>query len=229
MQTQFCLRLNESINEIDGVLAACLTCVDNAQPYLVVRETGENHENPHFHLAGTLKGGKTIQGFRTMLNRLGIKGNEAYSLKAGNAEKMDSHFTYLCKGESVDAQPDIVDRSPDFNDTIVAQRHEIYWQVNAELPKKKRKVESVSAADAIIRICFDTMNHNGGQKLLEDDIIDIAVDWVHKNRKTLNDFYLRALINYVAYSVNKGPQETDDPWDSNRMTQLRNKLKYQTF
>jgi hypothetical protein len=229
MQTAFCLRLNESVDEIESALAIVLGNMDKGQPYLVVRETGENDQNPHFHFAGHLADGHTIQSLRTRLNRLGIKGNEAYSLKKGDANKMDTHFTYLCKGASVEAQPEIIARSPYFEDVVVQDRHETFWQVNAQLPKKKRKTESVSAADAISRICFDTMNHNGGQKLLEDDIIDIAVDWVHKNRKTLNDFYLRSLINHVCYTVNKGSQETGDGWDSNRMTQLRNKLKYQTF
>lgn len=229
MQTHFVLRLNESIDEIESALAVCLGNMDKAQPYLVVRETGENDENPHFHFSGTLSNGQSIQSFRTRLNRLGIKGNEAYSLKKGDAQKMDSHFTYLCKGANVEAKPEIIARSPDFDDTVIAERHELYWEVNAQLPKKRRKKEPVAAADAISRICFDRMSHNGGRKLLEDEIIDLSVDWIHKNRKTLNDFYLRSLINHVCYTVNKGEDDTGNPWDSNRMEQLRNKLKYQSF
>lgn len=227
-QISFLLRLDES-EDSRSIITPLLARCDQTKPYFVVFETGEDGENPHFHLTGYLKPGKSLQSLRTFVNRSGIKGQDAYSLKLGIEEKIDSHYTYLCKGDSVEAQPEIIHCHPDFTDTIIAERHETYWEVNAELPKKRRKTKTTNAADAISRICFDTMSHNGGRKLLEDEIIDISVEWVHKNRKTLNDFYLRSLINHVAYTVNRLEDETGDPWDSNRMTQLRNKLKYQTF
>ena len=180
-------------------------------------------------MTGYLPHGKTLQSLRTFCNRIGIKGRGAYALELGIEEKMDDQFTYLCKGDCVNSEPKIIHRSPDFDVTVVAERHQIYWQVNAELPKKRRKKVAINATDAISRLCFDRMSHNGGHKLLEDEIIDISVDWIHKNRKTLNDFYLRSLINHVAFTVNKGEDQTGNGWDSNRMEQLRNKLKYQTF
>lgn len=196
--------------------------IDKEKPYLIVHETGKDDENPHFHVAGQLKDGKTIQSFRTFLNREGIKGNEAYSLKKGKPEKMDTHFTYLCKGADSKTPPDIVSRHPDFTDAVIDQRHQVYWQVNTQLPKKKRKTESVTAAaDQIAILCKQRIAHSKAESLSEDEIIDIAVAWQHANRKTLNDFFLKSVINHVTYTL-KG-------MNCNRMEQFRNKLKYNNF
>lgn len=196
--------------------------VNKEQPYLVVFETGEDGKNPHFHIAGTLENGKSLQSIRTKFNRLGIKGNEAYSLKKGNPEKMDSHFTYLCKGTDAETPPEVRARHPDFTDAVIAQRHKIYWQVNSQLPKKKRKTESVTAAaDQIALLCKQRIAHSKAESLSEDEIIDIAVAWQHANRKTLNDFFLKSVINHVTYTL-KG-------MNCNRMEQFRNKLKYNNF
>lgn len=222
MQT-FCLRLQESVLPlIDGIASFIDAYVNQEQPYLVVRETGEDGQNPHFHVAGTLKDGKTIQSLRTFFNRKGIKGNEAYSLKKGDPEKMKDHFTYLCKGADTETPPDIRARHPNFTDAIVAQLHEVFWQVNTKLPQKKRKAETVTAAsDAIVKLCRQKIDHSKADSLSEDEIIDIAVHWQHSNRKTLNDFFLKSVINHVTYSL-KG-------MNCNRMEQFRNKLKYNNF
>ncbi|AXQ65492.1 MAG: hypothetical protein [Circular genetic element sp.] len=228
----FCLRINESVVSLiknPGLINNYLwndlllkDHIDEAKPYLIVRETGKDGENPHFHVAGELQDGKTLQNFRTFLNREGIKGNEAYSLKKGNPEKMDRHFTYLCKGTDAETPSEVICRHPDFTDEVIAQRHQIYWQVNAQLPKKKRKTESVTAAaDQIALLCKQRIAHNKAESLSEDEIIDIAVAWQHANRKTLNDFFLKSVINHVTYTL-KG-------MNCNRMEQFRNKLKYNNF
>lgn len=236
MQT-FCLRIQESSlhkvfdQELDDyaehppeylVSILLVNHVNLEQSHLVVFETGEDGKNPHLHIAGTLKDGKTIQSLRTFFNRHGIKGNEAYSLKKGIPEKMDSHFTYLCKGVNAKTPPQVLIRHPDFTDAVIAQRHEVYWQVNSQLPKKKRKTESVTAAaDQIALLCKQRIAHSKAESLSEDEIIDIAVAWQHANRKTLNDFFLKSVINHVTYTL-KG-------MNCNRMEQFRNKLKYNNF
>ena len=228
----FCLRVNESATTVTTDRPIDVADylwniffddhIDKEKPYLIVRETGKDDENPHFHIAAELKDGKTIQSFRTFLNREGIKGNEAYSLKKGNPEKMDRHFTYLCKGTDAKTPPDVISRHPDFTDEVIDQRHQIYWQVNAQLPKKKRKTESVTAAaDQIALLCKQRIAHSKAESLSEDEIIDIAVAWQHANRKTLNDFFLKSVINHVTYTL-KG-------MNCNRMEQFRNKLKYNNF
>ena len=70
--------------------------VDKSVPYLGVFERGEDDENPHWHLAFRCIG--KMQALRQWLVRNGFKGNQSYSLKAGDPEKMDAHFNYLCKG-----------------------------------------------------------------------------------------------------------------------------------
>jgi len=218
----FCLRIQELETEKLSVTSIIDTYVNQEQPHMVVRETGEDGKNPHFHFAGQLKDRKTLQSIRTAFNRLGIKGNEAYSLKKGDPEKMDDHFTYLCKGIDIETPPEIVARSPDFDQAIVEKRHEIYWKVNAQLPKKKRKTESVAAAaDAIAELCQQRIDHSNVDSLSEDEIIRMAITWTHANRKTLNDFHLKSVINHVTFTL-KG-------FECNRMEQFINKLKYQNF
>ena len=183
--------------------------LDTQQLHIVVRETGKDDDNPHFHVFGYLQDGKKMPALRTWLNRKHICGNEMYSLKKGIPAKVDSHLDYLCKGvtSKIEDQPDIIHRSPDFDDAVVAQRHETYHKVNAQLPKKKRKREE-NAAQAIAQLEREKRT-KPDVPLTRRALVKLAMSWTYANRGTLNVFYLKTVINHVSYGIAKEFQSTD--------------------
>ncbi len=191
--------------------------IDQDHPYMIVFETGEEHDNPHFHAAGTLK--STDQAVRTELNRCGYKGNKAYKFTAGDPELMDSHFDYLCKGEGTGKEdgPCVLFAHPDFTPAVISERNKIYWKVNAQLPKSKNKRSNAgSLSDMVLKVCRQKIEH-GPPSLSEDQLIDITLEVAHRRSGVLNAFHLKSVVNHVAYSLNP---------DSNRVALLKNAMKF---
>lgn len=211
-----CLRLNHG-HVLDLLLEKY---IDKSVPYLCVHETGENDENPHWHLAFRCIG--KMQALRQWLGRNGFKGNESYSLKAGDPEKMDAHFDYLCKGTGTGKEdgPNVVFGHEYFTDAVVYERHNTFWKKAQEIAdrKPKRKREE-PAAKMILAICEQKLEHDRQKSAIsEDELIDITLEWYKKNKWSMNVFQMKAVVNYVSYCLNP---------DSNRVELMRNALKFQ--
>lgn len=218
-----CLRLTDtpSARLTEELLSIIETkYVDKTRTYLLVHETGKEKDNPHIHATFALIG--TMQAFRQALNRLGFKGNGCYELKASIPEKMMSHFQYLCKGDGTgkEDRPKIGFRSEDLTDAIIDQAYKIYWQVSQQLsernPKRKREEP---AAKQILAICVQKLEHDPQKSSIsEDELIDITLAWYKANKWSMNVFQMKAVVNYVSYSLNP---------DSNRVELMKQQLKFQ--
>lgn len=194
--------------------------VDKSVPYLVVRELGEDDENPHRHFGFRCIG--KMQALRQWLGRNGLKGNESYSLKAGDPKKMDTYFDYLCKGTGTGKEdgPHVLLRHKDFTDAVINERNQVYWKVNQEIaerqPKRKREEP---ASKMILAICQQKLEHDPSKLAIsEDELIDITLEWYKKHKWSMNVFQMKAVINYVSYSLNS---------NSNRVELMRQQLKFQ--
>ena len=219
-----CLRINKKDDDEDHLsvfesVYQLSKYIDNDVPYLVVFETGENHENPHYHATFRLIG--KMQAFRQFLIRKGFKGNECYSLKAANPEKMDAHLDYLCKGTGTGKEdgPHVVLAHKDLTDSVIKERHDAFWKKNQEIAdrKPKRKREE-PASKLILAICKQKLEHDSSKLAIsEDELIDITLEWYKANKWSMNVFQMKAVVNYVSYSLN--PQ-------SNRVDLMRNQLKF---
>lgn len=188
---------------------------DKTVRYLVVRETGKDDDNPHFHAAFKLVG--KMQALRQTIGRAGFKGNEDYSLKAGISDKMESHFRYLCKGKGTGQQdaPNVVLRHPDFDDAVVEELNKAFWAQGDKLRSKSKRKREVPAAQQILDICKQRGAPDA--HLSEDEIIDIALDWYLANKWGINTFQVKATINWVQGHLNK---------ETNRWHLLRESLKF---
>lgn len=217
-----CLRLNRPQDPVEQARIVNLLLekyVDKSVPYLCVFETGEDDKNPHWHFAFRCIG--KMQALRQCLGRNGFKGNESYSLKAGDPEKMDTHFDYLCKGTGTgkDDGPYVVFGHEYFTDAVIYERHNTFWKKAQEIAdrKPKRKREE-PASKMILAICQQKLEHSGKSSISEDELIDITLEWYKKNKWSMNVFQMKAVVNYVSYCLNP---------DSNRVELMKQQLKFQ--
>lgn len=218
-----CLRLTDTPRaRLTEELLATIEAkyVDKTRTHLLVHETGKDKDNPHIHATFALIG--TVQAFRTALNRLGFKGNGCYRLEVADPKQMMSHFQYLCKGDGTGKEdvPNVGLRSEDLTDSVIDEAHQIYWQVSKELsernPKRKREEP---AAKQILAICVQKLEHDPSKLAIsEDELIDITLEWYKANKWSMNVFQMKAVINYVSYSLNS---------NSNRVELMRQQLKFQ--
>ena len=178
--------------------------------YFVVRETGHDDNNPHYHIAGSilqsLPGTKASsdegrsQYIRTKMNRLGWKGNEDFKLTVGDPALMDSHFRYLCKGIGTGKKdgPNIIARHPHFTDAIVYELNQLYWQINAELPKKRIKKRKLNASEEILSMCRERKI----QATEHGKIFDQVLKYYCKNVKYLQPIYVKNLVHQTSIYLN---------------------------
>ena len=213
-----CLRLNDVAAALALEISILEKYVDKSVPYLIVRELGEDKKNPHRHFA--FRCVCNMQALRQWLVRQGLKGNESYSLKAGDPDQMDAHFDYLCKGTGTGEQdgPDVLFCHHDFTDAVIDERNKFFWKKNQEIrdrqPKRKREEP---ASKMILAICQQKLEHSAKSSISEDELIDITLEWYKKNKWSMNVFQMKAVVNYVSYSLNP---------DSNRVAMMRNALKF---
>jgi len=221
-----CLRLDvitETFFDEGGLLSTLVgKYVDKDIIYLIVREGGKNDDNPHIHATFRVRG--KIQALRQWIKRSGFKGNQSYSLKVADPEKMDGHFRYLCKGDGTGKEdpPNVVFVQEALTDTVIEELHQAYWKENEELRNSratKRKREE-PAAKQILLICRQKIEHSAKLILTEDEVIDIVCAWYYEHKTSMNIFQMKAVVNYVIYGI-----DTDRKCDSNRTALLKASLK----
>jgi hypothetical protein len=124
-----------------------------------------------------------------------------YSLKAGKPQQVDGHFDYLCKGVTSQKEDnvDIIQRSEDFTDAVIAQRHEVYHKIHDYLPDKKRKIE-VNAAKMIgdLEVSMRKKPRIPHTRL---DLTKLAMRWYYENKTSINVHHLRTVTNHVSYGI----------------------------
>ncbi|AXQ66028.1 MAG: putative replicase [Cressdnaviricota sp.] len=203
------LRIEEEFYDL--ISSEISAWIDPEKPKLAVRERGEDDDNPHQHWFFHLQEGKKLSAFRSSLNRKGFKGNEMYSLKAGKPKLCDSHLDYLCKGITSQEEDDvdIITRSKDFDDTVIAQRHEVYHKIHAYLPEKKRKREL--NASKLIGYLEVTMRKKQKVPLPRAEMHKLAMRWYYENKTTINVHHLRTVTNHVSYGITMEEDLVDCP------------------
>ena len=203
--------------------------VVEGKPFLAVRETGEDGDNPHYHFAfySTSK----IQSVRTFVNRAGWKGNESYSLKIGFEDLIESHFDYLCKGASKDDLPHVFAASNDFDYAVIDERHKRYWCNFEEIKAtRKRKADSASRApigEQIYALCKQEIH--GGSLPSEDKVIEIAMRWYITNKASMSVYHVTNVVNWVVGKLHSTSEDANDLgknlFDSNRMEIFKQNCK----
>lgn len=180
------------------------------EPYMIVRELGKDNKNPHYHLAGTLleilpgsdskSDDPRTEFLRRRVKALGWKGQKYQAWGLGKPDLMDSHFDYLCKGSGTGKQdgPHVIRRHPDFTDAVIAQRHEIYWKVNARLPKEGAKKRKRNASEEILTMCRE----RNIQSTEHGKIFDQVLRYYCKHVKYLQPIYVKNLVHQTSIYLN---------------------------
>lgn len=202
--------------------------VVKGKPFLVVRETGENGDNPHYHFA--FASAAKSQTVRTFINRTAWKGNKNYSLKVGDENLMERHFNYLCKGSSKNDLPEVVMSSDHFDNAVIEERHESYWTENEKLVQgsRKRKANSgVSIGEQIYAICKG--KGDGGGIPSEDQVIEIAMRWYISHKTSMSVYHVTNVVNWVMGKLHSTTEDVNDLgknlFDSNRMEIFKQNCK----
>lgn len=202
--------------------------VVKSEPFLCVREVGENGNNLHYHIA--FASSAKTQCIRTWINRSAWKGNKNYSLKVGSEDLLERQFDYLCKGKSRDDLPEILSASADFDDTVVAKRHETYWIEHDKLMAtgRKRKANTGTAiGDQVYAICkqkADTL----GVIPSEDQVIEITMRWYIAHKTSMSVFHVTNVVNWVIGKLHTQDTVNDlghDLFDANRMEIFKQNCK----
>jgi hypothetical protein len=201
--------------------------VDKSVEYLIVRETGENDDNPHYHFAFSLIG--TVQALRQSLLRKGIKGKNSYRLESAKPEKMHEQWVYLCKGltSTKESDIDVKFRHPHFDDVVLKKLHEWFYQKAVDLMKgKTKRKRERPAAEQILEICRDKITHSKKIALSEDEIIDTVFEWYAKQKYQMNTYQMKGQITWISYNLGTDPK-TGKHYDSNRVTLAKMACKFQ--
>lgn len=183
---------------------------DQEKLFLVVRELGEDGNNPHYHIAGSLidvlpgsdskSDDARTEFLRKKVKTAGWKGQKYQRWGTGDPDLMDSHFDYLCKGTGTgkEDQPHVVFRHPDFTDAVIKERNKVYWKINAALPKKGTKKRKRNASEEILTMCrerhIQATEHN--------KIFDQVLRYYCKHIKYLQPIYVKNLVHQTSIYLN---------------------------
>lgn len=208
--------------------------VVKSEPFLCVREVGENGDNPHYHIA--FASSVKTQCIRTWINRGAWKGNQNYSLKVGCVDLLERQFNYLCKGASRDDMPHVITGSADFNDAVIEERHKAFWLEHEELVAsgRKRKANSgVPIGEQVYTICKKKADALGVIPS-EDQVIEITMRWYLTHRASMSVYHVTNVVNWVIGKLHTQETVNDlgtDLFDANRMEIFKQncKLKLNTY
>lgn len=145
---------------------------------LACRETpDESSLNPHYHIALRYKKMLTKQqtnnNLKTRFNNI-LKGNKDFSNVKWNfddSEQRDNVYRYICKGKSLNEQPDIVANMPHGAVKLDTEKyHADYWAINAKIKKPQG-----SKTDQIIQDIINELSQNPKSKPTREDISRLVI------------------------------------------------------
>lgn len=134
------IRVDRRDNVNDISLGDFINAVNGTTWFFVLEQ---EETNPHYH--GYLDCTKNINAVRNELKRRfpTLQGNKDYSMKTCKVHLLDDYITYMCKGESAEAFPDITHVSVPtlIDEAEVGVRHHEYWRVREEIDAAKERRE----------------------------------------------------------------------------------------
>lgn len=152
---------------------------------LMVREFNEQGENLHYH--GYCQNVR-LNTLRMYLKRH-FKGNDQYSCRKAGSDH--DALRYLCKGKK-DQKPDVIYNDGHNTDLL----HQLYWETNAEIQKKKRKGN-------ILEQCWDDIKDLVGDSTDESVIGGEILEWYHVSGKRFPTVHaMNTMLNTYIYSQN---------------------------
>lgn len=157
--------------------------------YWIVREGST--ANPHVHVH--LRCEKKLPAVRKSLQRKfpDHQGNGGYSAKECEAD-VTGYDRYMAKGDGLAEDPIIIGRHGlEYTDEAIKEWHVEYWNVNAELMRKRRKKLAGNYVDQLLQRCLDKGYKKRG--LIANEFINMILE----ANKPLNTFAGKATINTV--------------------------------
>lgn len=161
--------------------------------FLLVRETQANRA----HYQGWVRTDLTQQTFRVRIKNAlpECVGNRAYSI--GAVRDLEAYFAYMMKGTREEV-PDVVAYwGIDLSEEIIRDKHRAYWSLHDKPTKDNTK-----------SVMSELREWASLQELpTRAELARKACDIMVGRHKVLNLFYVRALVNSVAYQTNHDERE----------------------
>lgn len=159
--------------------------------YLVTRE-GVDTDNPHVHVF--IDTDKDIRAIRKYIQRAGVYGNGAYSLKACSSDYA-GYLDYICKGESESLDPVVVGYQG-FTADQIKQFHANYYvtaESLAEARRKRKKLTSTTVVEEVLEECRNL----GLRWTQEEELFRVYIRKYTSGMKGINVFHARQVIATV--------------------------------
>lgn len=193
MSNVYALRIHELADSVRNRLIHLLEGIPGS--YVVAREI--EAERPHYQ--GWIRTEIKPQALRVRLKKAFPEcvGNRAYSLKA--VKDFEAYSRYILKGTR-STQPDIVAYqglalSPEY----IANEHRAYWSRAEKASKSNRSVIEEVHAWAVEEARERSVSRR--------DLAEYACGLIASRKKPINTFYVRGVINTVAYLTNDVSRE----------------------
>jgi len=136
---------------------------------------------------------------RKRLQRAGLSGNEAYSIKKIVESKRSAYLRYLCKGTGTGSEdgPEI-QHQEGFTDEEIVELYKAYWVENQVLQEEraKKRQRTQSAGVLLLEICKQK------QLRVKEDIAREVFDWYLVNKTSAPIFQIKSVFAWVMSHMN---------------------------
>lgn len=149
---------------------------------------------------------KTLSTFRQILLKefpyLKGKRNEFYAIS--QKDDIEAQERYICKGKDKDTLPEVVCRTHQYTDALIALRHQQYWEENDKLKKNSGTVkEQKTKSKTFVQIVVEDLpiHHNNRWDYTRGDdkrfIFDEVMKKLGQHGKVMDSIVVRRIINGV--------------------------------
>lgn len=149
------------------------------------------------HLQGYVRTTTKQQAFRAQFKKYFPEnvGNSGYSV--GIVRDTPKYLRYLCKGDAVTSEPEVIaTHGIAYTEEWIQTEHREYWAANATYSTKGKRRESL-----VTQIYNNALSADYGDNMEEEICKDIICN-VKNQKKAMNEFYIRSVLNTVMCLLN---------------------------
>lgn len=193
MSNVYALRIHELADDCRSRIASFVE--SSGGSYVVAREADANR----IHYQGWLRCDVKPQALRARLKKAFPEcvGNKGYSIS--NVKDFDAYSRYILKGTK-DSMADVVCACGlEITSEYLQNEHRAYWS-RAEKPGKSNRSLVEEVHEWVIE-------RQRTQEVSRRDIAERVCEAVTSRKKPLNTFYVRSVVNSVAYLSNRQMRE----------------------
>lgn len=198
-KTTFSVRVTKVVDdEFKSKLSSLLMKYASHEALAVVEKRGTDNE--HVHLWFRTSQAWFASHVRTDVSKMfGVSGAGKLAVKDPNAGKGTDIkcLQYLCKGESVTSDVDVVARIGITEDDV-QRYHQVYWSVNAESSGERRSKQTI----------YEQLSHLCEGCTGPYDVIDRCVEWYSTVKRHVPYYMFKDIVFKLTVETNEDMKVT---------------------